>query len=91
MLAAVFLEGGNNVSEMSIRRTMASKFNVDLDTASRMLAEAKDHLRVTDLATITEDIDSGAGDKISLNPTWKPRLQKQLTVTEKVPPESRLS
>ena len=68
-------EGGRNVKQHSVRRTVTTMFGIDIEVASKLLREAKLEFQNTDLIKLIKDINTG--DEFSVHPTWEFQLRRQ--------------
>ncbi len=74
---ALLSEGGS-ASEASLRSALMAGAGMDVNAAMTALREARIQLAKVDLATITPDIYSGAGDRLSIDDKWRYHLEREV-------------
>lgn len=76
VVAGLLAEGGHNVKETAVRRTVMRLFNIDSNQASQMVRKAKLEFINTDLVKLIHNIHSG--DELSVHPTWEFALRREI-------------
>ncbi len=76
VLAGLLEEGGHNVKETAVRRAVMRLFNMQSNSASQAIRDAKGEFTKTDLVKLVHDKHSG--DELSLHPTWEFHLRRQI-------------
>jgi len=76
VVACLLDQGGINVKETAVRNALMSKFQMDKESASRAVHEAKPYFIDTDFVKLIPNRHSG--DELSLHPTWNFQLQRQV-------------
>jgi hypothetical protein len=74
VVAALIVEGGNAVKEVSVRRGLQDAFGMNSNEANEAVRAAKPIFIKTDLVKLIPNIHSG--DELALNPTWEHSLRR---------------
>jgi hypothetical protein len=77
VVAALIEEGGSQVKEVAVRKTLKAGYGLDSNQAAASVREAKLIFIGTDLVKLIDNIHSG--DELSLNPTWENHLRKAVS------------
>jgi hypothetical protein len=76
VLKALIDEGGINVKEHNIRLYLIDRFSIEKNAATNLVREARHVFASTDLVKLIPNINTG--DELSLNPTWKWQILKEM-------------
>jgi hypothetical protein len=81
VISALIDEGGINVKETTIRRCLQEKYGFNENDASTAVRNAKPEFISADLVKLIHDINSG--DEMSLHPTWKWHIYREINRLKK--------
>lgn len=75
VVAALIAEGGQNVKEVAVRKTLKAAFGMESSCAGEAVRNAKLIFMSTDLVKLVKNIHSG--NELTINPTWDYHLRRE--------------